>query len=96
MCAHGAPSAKRSSTVQSRGALLNEVVWYINEAHAATRGAGGDRRTSDSKEKEEGKTKTNQPVSIYSSTWVGSIPYFFTINRVKLGLGTVMLFGGSG
>ena len=28
----------------------------------------------------------------YWRTWVGSIPYFFTINRVKLGLGTVMLF----
>ena len=43
------------------------------------------------KKRKRGKKKKS-PVSIYSSTWVGSIPYFFKINRVKLGLGTVMLF----
>ena len=47
-----------------------------------------DRRTSDSKKKE----RKNQPVSRYSRTWVRSKRCFFTINRVKLGLGTVMLF----
>ena len=58
MCAQEAPSAKRSTTVQLRGALLNEVLRYSNAARAATRGAGGDRRTSDSKEKGK-KTKKN-------------------------------------
>ena len=65
MCAQEAPSAKRSTTVQSRGALLNEVLRYTNAARAATRRAGGCRRTSDWKEK--GKIK-NQPVSRYLST----------------------------
>ena len=64
MCAQEAPSARRSTTVRSRGALLNEVLRYTNAARAATRRAGGGRRTSDSKE----KGKENQPVSRYSRT----------------------------
>ena len=58
MCAQEAPSAKRSTTVQSRGALLNKVLRYTNAARAATRGAGGDRCTSDSKEKGKRKKTT--------------------------------------
>ena len=64
MCAQEAPSAKRSTTVQLRGALLNEVLRYTNAARAATRGAGGDRRTSDSKEK--GKEKNNNNLFLYT------------------------------
>ena len=64
MCAQEAPSAKRSTAVQLRGALLNEVLRYTNAARAATRGAGGDRRTSDSKEK--GKKKNNNDLFLYT------------------------------
>ena len=57
MCAQEAPSAKRSTTVQSRGALLNEVLRYTNAARAATRRAGAvaARRIG----KKKGKEKIN-------------------------------------
>ena len=85
MCAQEATSAKRSTAVQSRGALLNEVLRYTN---ARAWGRGRSPHVGFERKRE----KKNQPVSIYSRAWVGSIRYFFTINRGKLGLGTVMLF----
>ena len=74
-------SAKRSTTVQSRGALLNEVLRYTIAARVRSPHVGFEK-----------KERKNQPVSRYLRAWVGSIRSFFTMNRVKLGLGTVRLF----
>ena len=82
MCAQEATSAKRSTAVQSRGALLNEVLRYTN---ARAWGRGRSPHVGFERKRE----KKNQPVSIYSRAWVGSIRYCF-YDKLKIDLVCVL------